>query len=160
MEKNLILVSGAVVFKESRGNTRWLITKQTSDGVWEIPKIIVRRGESSVRAAIRMMGEKGGMSTRVIEEVGRAGGVTSVNNRTFPQRYLYYLMLMKYTSGESVGFADYQWLDYNQALKRLSSKREKAILRRANIEYKNWKRSGGRKKYEEEDEFEEEFREV
>jgi len=146
MEKTLVLISGAVVFKEERGKPLWFITQQGENDDWEIAKAPVRRGESSVRAVIRMMGEKGGMSTRVLEEVGRAGGVTTVKEKTLPQRYIYYLMILKSSSNETIGFQYYDWLDHSKALKRLSSKREKSMLKEAYRIYKNWKKQKEGKK--------------
>lgn len=139
--EQLVLAAGAIVFKEGRGKSYWLITKQAENDEWEIPKVVVRKGESSVRAAMRMMGEKGGMTTQVLEEAGRAGGVTTINGKTLPQRYLYYLMLLKEPSGEAIGFAAHKWLEYAKAVRKLSSKREQTMLRQARKEYRIWKKN-------------------
>jgi hypothetical protein len=87
-----------------------------------------------------MMGEKGGMTTKVLEEAGRAGGVTTINGKTLSQRYIYYLMLLRSDSNEAIGFEKYEWLDYAKATKALSSKREKAMLRQAKEVLKSWKK--------------------
>lgn len=143
MNKSLVLVSGAIVFKEQKGVDKWFLTKQGSDDEWEVPKVLVRKGESSVRAVLRMMGEKAGMTTRVLEEAGRAGGVTTTNNKTLPQRHIYYLMILKSGATEAIGFSDTLWLPYPNALKKLSSKREKGMLKQAKETLKLW-----RKKYQ------------
>jgi len=140
MNKNLVLVSAAVVFKEKNRKTSWFLSRQKDSQEWEIPKVLVRKGESSVRAALRMMGEKGGMTTKVLEEAGRAGGVTTINGKTLSQRYIYYLMLLRSDSNEAIGFEKYEWLDYAKATKALSSKREKAMLRQAKEVLKSWKK--------------------
>jgi len=141
MDKNFVLVSGAVVFKVVRGKNRWFITKQGEDGEWELPKVVVRKGESSVRAALRMIGEKGLMSTKVLEEVGRAGGITTINGKTLPQRYLYYLMILQSASEEPIGFSDHLWAEYAKVVRKLSSKRERAMLRQARKTYRTWKKT-------------------
>jgi hypothetical protein len=140
MDKNLVLVSGALVFKEQGRKIRWFVVKQTKDGMWEIPKVVVRKGESSVRGALRMMGEKGAMTTKVLEEVGRAGGVTTINGRILPQRHIYYLMILKSSSNEAIGFEQSQWLEYAKARRTVSSKREKAMIREASKVYRAWKK--------------------
>jgi len=140
MDTNLVLVSGAVVFKEGRGKRRWFIVMQGEEDGWEIPKVFVRKGESSVRAAIRMMGEQGGMTTQVLEEAGRAGGVTTVNEKILPQRHLYYLMVLLPGVNEAIGFDKSQWLEYAKAVRALSSKRERAMLRQARKELRKWKK--------------------
>jgi hypothetical protein len=145
MEK-LVLISGAIVFKKGRGKSRWFIAKQNEEDGWEIPKVVVRKGESSVRAALRMMGEKGGMTTKILEEAGRAGGVATMNGKTLPQRYLYYLMELRAPQGEAIGFNDHKWLEYAKAVRKLSSKREQMMLRQARKEYRVWKKDMEQKK--------------
>jgi len=137
----LVLVSCAIVFKKGRGKSRWFIAKQVDGDEWEIPKVVVRKGESSVRAALRMMGERGGMTTQVLEEAGRAGGVTTINGKTLPQRYLYYLMELKAPPGEAIGFSTYKWYEYAKAVRKLPSKREKMMLKQARKEYRIWKKN-------------------
>lgn len=148
MDKNLVLVSGAIVFKEGRGKRRWFIVKQTGDEdeEWEIPKVPVRKTESSPRAAIRIMGEKGGMDAKVLEEAGRAGGSTTINGKTVPQRHLYYLM-MQTAAGEVLGFEDYKWLEYAKAVRKLSSKRERLMIRQARQELGKWQKEHKNKEY-------------
>lgn len=150
LDKNLVIVAGAVIFDDKEGKKpKWFISKTEQEGDWEFPKIVSRKTESSVRASIRMMGEKGGMSTKVLEEVGRAGGITSINGKTMPQRHIYYLHRLKSKSGDPVGFAESGWFDYAQAVRKLASKRERAMLKDARKEYKEWKQRKKKKKAKE-----------
>jgi ADP-ribose pyrophosphatase YjhB (NUDIX family) len=138
MRNNQVLVSGAVVYKKAKNGRRyWLIAKQSEDDKWEIPKVVVRKGESSVRAAIRMMGEVGGMSAKVLEEAGRAGGSTTIRGKVVPKRHLYYLMVQK-SAGEMLGFNDHAWVAYAKAVRKLSLKREKEMLKNAKKELLQW----------------------
>lgn len=146
MDKNLLLVSGACVFKEARGKKRWFIVKQPDEEKWELPKVMVRKGESSVRAVLRMMGEKGGMTTKVLEEAGRAGGTATVNGKTLPQRFIYYLMVTKFVMDEPVGFPQSLWLEYQGVVRKLSSRRERAMLKAAKQELNRWKKKYQKKK--------------
>ena len=144
--KNLVLVAGACIFKEKNGVIKWFLVKQNGEDNWEIPKVPVRRGESSVRAVLRMMGEKGNMTTRVLEEAGRFGGITTVNGKKLPQRHIYYLMLEKSHSGEAIGFTDSVWCEYPKTIKTLSSKREKSVLKEANAQLSKVKKFGMKNK--------------
>jgi ADP-ribose pyrophosphatase YjhB (NUDIX family) len=146
MNKNLVLVAGAIVFREQHDKPEWFLNKHQEGDVWEIPKVTVRKGESSVRAALRMMGEKAFMATRVLEEAGRAGGAANINGKAVSQRHIYYLMLSKSSPKESVGFPGAEWFDYSQAVKKLNSKREKTMLKVANEMYKKWKKERKAKK--------------
>ena len=133
-----ILIGAALVYKE-RGKKRfyWLVTDK--EGKWEIPKVTVRRGESSPRAVIRMTGEQAGMNSRILEEVGRQSGVVTVNSKTMVQKTLYYLMVFK-SAGEVLGFAKHQWLNYKDALKILPSKKEKEAVRTAEEMLRKWEK--------------------
>ena len=93
-----------------------------------------------------MMGEKAGISARVLEEAGRAGGATTINGKTLPQRHIYYLMLTKTTPVESIGFPESAWLDYSNAVKKLSSKREKQMLKSAREVLEKWKKANQKKR--------------
>lgn len=149
INKNLVIVAGACIFRENNGSLKWFLVKQKDEDGWEIPKILVRKGESSVRAVLRMMGEKANMTTRVLEEAGRFGGITTVNGKKLPQRHIYYLMLEKAQSGEVIGFSENAWLEYSKCIKTLSSKRDITVLKAANIELSRIKKKGmkNRKKY-------------
>ncbi|KKQ37293.1 MAG: hypothetical protein US53_C0022G0008 [Candidatus Woesebacteria bacterium GW2011_GWA1_37_7] len=140
MDKNTVLVAGAIVFREVSNKPLWLVVKQGEDEGWEFPKTIVRKGESSVRTVLRLMGEKASISARVLEEAGRAGGVTTINSKTLPQRHIFYLMVAKASSGKPIGFSDSSWIEYQKAVKKLASKREMTMLKQAKDEYKKWKK--------------------
>jgi len=148
IDKSLILVSVAVLFKGGKHGRKesWFLVKHPEEDRWEMPKVTVRKGESSVRAALRMIAEKGAMTTKVINEVGRAGGVTTLNGKILPQRYLYYFMKLRFFSKECVGFPECLWLEYAQAVKKVSSKREKIMLKQARKMYKKWRKEIKNKK--------------
>ena len=144
MNDDKILVSGPIIFRGNGKMRRWLITKNEKDGPWEIPKVSVRRAESSVRAAMRMMGEQGAMDIQVLEEAGRSGGTTTVNGKVLAQRKLYYLALYL-GGGEVLGFIEAKWLPYAKVTRKLS-KQEAMMVRSARKELVVWER----KKREEE----------
>jgi ADP-ribose pyrophosphatase YjhB (NUDIX family) len=64
---NTVLVGGVVLFKDNRGKRYFLVVKQTADEKWELPKVTVRKGESSVRAVLRLTGELSGINAKVLE---------------------------------------------------------------------------------------------
>ena len=140
MDKNTVLISVACLFKEGRGPDKWLVAKQEEDSGWELPKIASRKAESTARGAIRMCGEQLGVNTQVLEEAGRAGGVTSINKRVVPQRHLYYLMILLETSGESIEFYESKWLEYAKAIRKLPIKRDRQMLKAAKEELVRWRK--------------------
>ena len=138
-----ILIGGTVVFKEGKGKNLFLLTKN-SDDEWDILKSTVRRGESSVRAVIRFTSEQGNMNTRVLDEIGRASGAGTVNNKSVTYKYIYYLMLFK-AGAEVMGVGDISWFDYQTASKKLKLKREKDILKTASEMVKEWEKKRKKK---------------
>lgn len=145
-KKQSISVGGALVFKDARGRRTYLITKQNEDDDWEIPKITVRKGESSVRSVIRMTGEMAGINAKVLEEAGRASGAASINGKIVPQKYYYYLMVLKAGGSDVIGFYDSKWVDFSKALKMISLKREKDILKESKKVLKQWEKEHSKKR--------------
>lgn len=134
-------IGGAVLFRDYRGKRQWLIVKQKEDGDWEIPKVTVRRGESSVRSVIRLTAEQAGMSIRVLEEAGRSTGNTVVNGKPVSQKLYYYLMVFRAGGQDAIGFSDFEWQEYALALRKISTKKEKDILRSAREVLKGWEKT-------------------
>ena len=135
-----ILISVACLFKESKGKKYWLLIKPSEDLPWELPKATVRKGESSVRAILRIMGELAGMSVKVLEEVGRASATITINNRSVPQKIIYYLLVFKASAGEVLGFEDAKWLENAKAVKEVASKKEASRLREAKQVLAKWEK--------------------
>jgi ADP-ribose pyrophosphatase YjhB (NUDIX family) len=151
MAEKILLESVGVICRKQKGEVVWLLVKQESDGDWELPRGMVRKGESSVRAAIRTMSEKLGMKAKVLEEAGRSGGAAKIKEQIVTKRTLYYLM--QYRDGfEMLGVFEAKWMSYKEAIKKISSKREQGMLKEAkNIIDEKIEEGFKFKKYEEEE---------
>jgi len=153
MFKNMVLIAAVVIGKIDRGKLKFYLIKNNENSDWEIPKLTVRKTESSVRAVLRMIGEQAGMRARILNEASRFTSTIAVNGKTVTQKTFYYSAIHRADSGESVGFFDSIWLEYSKAYKKLSSKREKESISSANKELKEWwKRKKGRAKKQETEE--------
>jgi ADP-ribose pyrophosphatase YjhB (NUDIX family) len=131
MADKTVIVSVAVVFRKRGKKTYWFVVRPVEENsLWELPRTMVRRGESSVRASIRAMAEQGGMRAKALEEVGRSGGAVKLKGKPVVQRSLYYLMAWK-DGGEVIGYAEHQWLEYGKAVRRVPAKRDKMMLKQA-----------------------------
>ncbi|HUC95323.1 MAG TPA: NUDIX domain-containing protein [Candidatus Saccharimonadales bacterium] len=142
-----ITIGGAIVFRDNRGKRQFLLVRTKEDGDWEIPKVVVRKGESSVRAVIRLTGEQGGMTTRVLEEAGRSTGTTILNGKSIPQKYYYYILLQKGGSSDLIGFMEFKWLEYSEAVKKVPLKREKDMFKLGREVLKEWEKTHKIKTY-------------
>jgi 8-oxo-dGTP pyrophosphatase MutT (NUDIX family) len=136
-----ISIGGAIVFRDNRGKRQFLLVKNKEDSDWEIPKVTVRKGESSVRAVIRLMSEQGGMTVRVLEEAGRSLGTTVINGKPVSQKYYYYLMLQKGGVSELIGFFEYKWMEFSDAIKKVPLKREKDMFKSGKDVLKEWEKT-------------------
>ena len=158
MNKDLVLIAGAIVYRQTRGKKRWLLVRQPEDSdEWEVPKITARKAESSARAAMRLMMEQVDMDTQILEEAGRAGGSATINGKVVAQRYLYYIMLFKEKDEDAEedkrdvkkdedkvklqGFAESDWFEYAQAVRKLRSKRERLMLKQGREELRKWEKA-------------------
>ena len=138
--ENIIYVSGAIAAKKARnGKIYWLIVKMNEDSEWEIPKITARRGESTVRASLRMMGEQAGMTAKVLEEAGRSRSTSNINGKSIAKITLYYLLLQQ-SAGEIIGFHKGSWFEFAKAVRTLKHKKEKEMLRNAKKELVHWRK--------------------
>ncbi|HJX59312.1 MAG TPA: hypothetical protein VJ481_02010 [Patescibacteria group bacterium] len=145
MKTNQLLISGAIVFKDYAGKRKFLVVKQGENAEWEVPKVTVRKGESSVRASLRMTGEVAGMNARILEEAGRASGTTLINGKSVPVKYYYYLLVQQ-SAGEMIGFDKFEWLELKDVIKRVSLKREKEMYKNAKDVLKEWEKARQRKR--------------
>ena len=136
-----ISVGGAILFRDYRGKRQYFVVQGKDGKGWEIAKVMVRKGESSVRGAIRMVSEQGGMSARVLEEAGRYNTTAIVNGKSIPQKFYYYLMLQKGGPSEMIGFEVFKWAEYGDALKKLNSKKEKEMLKDGHDVLKEWEKT-------------------
>jgi hypothetical protein len=142
-----ITIGGAVVFKDHYGRRQFLLVKTKENGDWEIPKVTVRKGESSVRSVIRLTGEQGGITARVLEEAGRSTGTVVVNGKSIPQKYYFYLMLQKGGPSEMIGFYEFKWMKYGDVVRKVALKKEKEIFRSAREVLKQWEKTHKVKNY-------------
>ena len=134
MAEQIHLVSAPMVYKKDKNKDGilWFLVKEDKDGDWEVPKTAARTGESSVRAAVRSMGEQGGMRIKVLEEVGRHGGAAKVGNKVLTQRVIYYLIAHK-EGNEVLEYAESEWVEHSLALRRVTAKRDREMLKSARV---------------------------
>ena len=132
---------GTVACRQHKGSTEWLLIKLGND--WELPKGEIRRGESSVRAAIRYLKEEIGVKAPVLDEAGKTTESSSQKGSQQGQKLIYYLM--KRSSGKSESQELGSWVTFTSACKRLRLIREQKMLRQASSILKEWAKIKKRK---------------
>ncbi|MBI4059117.1 NUDIX domain-containing protein [Candidatus Microgenomates bacterium] len=142
-----IFVSGALVFKPRGKKTLWLVVKPSHEDAWQLPKGVVRPGESSVRAAMRTVSKLTGLRANVVEEISRINTTTTRNSAPIPRRTLYYLMegKEKDIEVEVTPNVRLEWKEFPTAKSRLATLTEKKILSQGRSVLASWyKRDGQR----------------
>ncbi len=134
-----VLVGGAVVFKQRGRKVLWFIAKPGEQDAWQLPKMVVRRGESSVRGTLRMAEELAGLRGAVLEEVGRVSNTTTHKGMPLVRRIIYYLMQQKGKSA-APSYAKTQWAEFATARSRLATASEKKVLSQARTLLTTWQK--------------------
>lgn len=141
------LLTGAVVYRKQKSQLEWLLTKSNEkDNKWEIPKDTVRRGESSVGAVIRFLGENLGVPGRVIEEAGRTTSSRKTSNgTTLEEKSIFYLIASGAGGREMVERVGRQvetkWFSTVSANKKIVSAQERRMLKQAKDVLKEWQKN-------------------
>lgn len=135
-----VLVSTAVVFKTRAGKNSWLLVKLDSNEAWQLPKGVVRRTESSVRAAIRTLSELAGVRGRVLEEVGKTSSKTGRNGKILTRRIIYYLMQQRGKDDGVIGSARTSWVNARKLRGKLKSTPERRIIFQARKLLVEWQK--------------------
>lgn len=125
------LITGLTAYRIINTKTEWLVTKTDKDSEWELPKSLVRRGESSVSALIRAMQDDMGLKGRIIEEAGRNSLVKKVDGEQVNEKHLYYVARTSVADETNGKFAEKKWTQFSRAQKLLGSVREQKILQLA-----------------------------
>lgn len=140
-----ILVSAAVVYKEplrkynGKSRTSWLLVKAANDSEWQLPKGVVRRTESSVRAAIRTLSEVAGIRGRVLEEVGKISARSGKNGRILTKRTIYYLIQQR-GKDDIEASSKTVWVDPKNIRGKVKSATEKKMLTEARKVLTEWQK--------------------
>ena len=125
VNKNILYVGTALIAKKRTVNGyTWLLVKTKPESEWEFPKSVARKGESSVRATIRMTQEQFFMNAIVLQEADRFTGKASEEEKALEKMTLFYLMLHKSGGDDISGFTDHKWFDEKALAKKLTSKKE------------------------------------
>lgn len=142
MPEEQVLIGGALVFRDRGKKTSWLVVKPEDENEWQLPKGLVFREESSVRAVMRTLGKIAGLRSAIIEEVGRTNSTTARKGTSLSRRVIYYLVQLKGKAeeGEMSMPIKLQWLKFASAKTRLGTANEKKMLIEARSMLSEWRK--------------------
>ncbi|MCX8194704.1 MAG: NUDIX domain-containing protein [Candidatus Micrarchaeota archaeon] len=124
---------GAVIYRVEGGKRLYLLLHY-QEGHWDFPKGHVEEGESEEETVRREVREETGIYKLEFEPLfrERIGYFFKREGKTVQKEVIFFLASTKekevWVSSEHVGFA---WLSYQEALKRLTYKNAKEVLKKA-----------------------------
>lgn len=122
--------AGGIVFNSSG---QVLLTKHSQNHHWSFPKGLIDPEQTSEQAAVREVGEEGGIEAEIVNKVGYSKYVYILNGEKIFKVVTYFLM--KYISGNPKDH-DWEveeagWYEPEDALKQLSFSQDKNLLAKA-----------------------------
>lgn len=120
--------AGGVIYRVSRGEAEFLVARRPRYKDWTLPKGKLDPGEGPQEAALREVREETGYSCRTVAEVGSIGYQLRSGRR---KAVRYWLMRAEEGKFEVNAEVDkVRWLSASDAAKRLSYRKDRAVLAR------------------------------
>lgn len=125
---------GGVIFKKSNNDIEYLLIynkKGNANGHWGFPKGHVENNETEKETALREIKEETGLS---VEFIGDFREHTRYSPKIDVLKDVIYFLAKPKSDTVTIQqseISDYAWLDYDNALKRISNSSDKKILESA-----------------------------
>jgi 8-oxo-dGTP pyrophosphatase MutT (NUDIX family) len=134
-----VLSCGGVIYRRSSNGIKYLIVQHASRSRhWSFPKGNVEVGETEEEAALREMEEESGLSReklRVLKKLDKEALYFLQRGRRSPVQPKRVKFFLTENTGGLVRVCsellDHKWLNFREAILRLTHKQDRAILREA-----------------------------
>ncbi len=127
--------AGGVIFKKNEGIFEVALIATKKNTIWTLPKGIIDKGEQPEITAIREIAEETGLLGEIVEKIDdKTYWFFNKNeNRKYKKTVSYFLL--RYISGDIENFSwevdDAKWFSIDEALKMVSYKTDKEVLKKA-----------------------------
>jgi len=125
--------AGGIVFRPEPEGILWLVVKPTSDKRWRFPKGRIEKGESSMVAAQREVKEEAGVEVEVLGKIGDEKFFFVWDKQKILKTVVFYLMqyVQEASQGSDFEIEAIDWLEFEEAKKRLDFEKEIDLLEKA-----------------------------
>lgn len=127
-----VFSAGGVVYRYEDGELKILLIATKASTVWSFPKGLIERGEDAVQTALREIKDETGIEGRVVDELGETSYWFVMDGEKYYKTVKYYLV--EYLQGQPNPcweIDDVKWFLAEEALKKLTYKADKEILKKA-----------------------------
>jgi len=132
--------AGAIIFRKEKGRILYLLLSYTSSGrikreYWGFAKGHIEAGENAARAARREIEEETGLKDiNFIKGFRETEKYFFIRGKEKIFKVVIFFLAKTQTKEIKLSFEhkDFQWLSYEEAVKRLTFKNAKKILKKAN----------------------------
>lgn len=129
MAKRAVQAAGGVLYRMADAEPEFLLARRPRYKDWTLPKGKLDKGETPLEAALREVEEETGFGCRVERAIGSISYELGSGRR---KAVRYWLMLPQHGEFTPNSEVDkIRWLPINEALTRLSYRKERAVLSRA-----------------------------
>lgn len=121
--------------RSAQDKSSWevLLTQHSQNKHWSFPKGLIDPGQTIEETALREVKEEGGVKAEILEKLGYSKYIYTFNGEKIFKVVTYFVM--KYISGDPKDhdweMMDAGWFSPDEALKKLSFSRDKALLKDA-----------------------------
>ncbi len=127
--------SGGVIFRDAEGGDREIALVSVKGGkIWSLPKGLVEKGEETSETAVREVREETGLSGKIVKRLGDITYWYFIKEDNAKCRKTVHFYLLEYVSGNTEDHNwevdKAEWFPIDEALKKLSYKGDKEIVRK------------------------------
>lgn len=137
MKTRFEISAGGVVFKKEKDRIFVVLIAVKDGKIWTLPKGLVEKGEKLEDAALREVKEETGLTGQVLGRIDKIElwfFQTEDGEKVRHHKIVYYF-LIKYEGGDinehDWEVDDVRWFEIEEAIEKVSYKKDKAILKKA-----------------------------
>ena len=137
-EGEKVAAGGMVIDRDDAGSVRVLVVHRPRYDDWSFPKGGVKRDEAIEAAALREVKEETGIECRIVNDLASVRYRYKTGSGRLRPKVVHYF-LMEPVAGNPLANEDesdkVEWVDYEEAMRRLSYDHDKQLLRSLEINH-------------------------
>lgn len=127
-----VISAGGIVIRGDNINKKILLTIYTHIKGLGFPKGHVEKGETFEQTALREVAEETGLTElRIVKKLGAYSKIATERDGTFVEKDIHmYLITSNNLDFHQIAEEQYDWFDFNEAIKQMAVKEDREFLRK------------------------------